>query len=111
MSRIRAGPSEQFAAGYCCTIDGQFAAAPRCKLARPLSPQTLPLRFVQCKYLMKDIPRSPKSRLAIAFAFMVLAAVLGSQPAPREHVGPLPGGGFLLNSGWRLAPVGQQVPQ
>src|SRR5260370_213655 len=33
-----------------------------------------------------------------------------SQPAPREQVGPLPSGGFLLNSGWRINPVGNQVP-
>jgi YVTN family beta-propeller protein len=37
------------------------------------------------------------------------AAVLVSQPAPREQVGPLPSGGFLLNSGWRIRPVGNQV--
>src|SRR5947209_5105013 len=29
--------------------------------------------------------------------------------APREQVGPLPGGGFLLNSGWTIRPVGDQV--
>ena len=39
-----------------------------------------------------------------------LAAVVGSQPAPREQVGPLPRGGYLLNSGWRVAPAGRQVP-
>lgn len=38
------------------------------------------------------------------------AALLCSQPAPRERVGPLPNGGFLLNSGWRLEPAGKQVP-
>jgi YVTN family beta-propeller protein len=37
-------------------------------------------------------------------------ALLSSQPTPREQVGPLPGGGFLLNSGWRLDPVGRQIP-
>ncbi len=41
---------------------------------------------------------------------ILLAALLASQPAPREQVGPLPGGGFLLNSGWRLEPAGKQVP-
>ena len=35
--------------------------------------------------------------------------LLISQPAPREQVGPLPNGGFLLNSGWRLEPAGRQV--
>jgi len=40
----------------------------------------------------------------------VLAAVLISQPRPRVQVGPLPDGGFLLNSGWRLEPAGRQIP-
>ena len=39
----------------------------------------------------------------------VAAALLVSQPAPREQVGPLPGGGFLLNSGWRIHPAGKQI--
>jgi DNA-binding beta-propeller fold protein YncE len=33
-----------------------------------------------------------------------------SQRAPKEQVGPLGGGGFLLNSGWKIQPAGQQVP-
>ncbi len=32
-----------------------------------------------------------------------------SQNAPKEQVGPLAGGGFLLNSGWTLRPAGEQV--
>ncbi len=59
---------------------------------------------------MKHLPGSLKYRLALALALVILAGMLGSQPAPREQVGPLPGGGFLLNSGWRLDPVGRQVP-
>src|SRR5215831_3127094 len=59
---------------------------------------------------MKQIPGSPRSRFALAAVAVVAAAVLGSQPVPREQVGPLPGGGFLLNSGWRLDPVGRQIP-
>ena len=43
-------------------------------------------------------------------AILLGAALLCSQPAPREQVGPLPGGGFILNSGWRLTPAGKQVP-
>ena len=39
----------------------------------------------------------------------LLAGILVSQPAPREQVGPLTSGGFLLNSGWTLAPAGTQV--
>src|SRR5438552_8936811 len=38
------------------------------------------------------------------------AALLVSQPWPREQVGPLASGGFLLNSGWRIRPAGNQVP-
>jgi DNA-binding beta-propeller fold protein YncE len=59
---------------------------------------------------MQTIPGSPRSRFAVAAAVVALAAVLGSQPVPRERVGPLPGGGFLLNSGWKLDPVGKQIP-
>ena len=50
------------------------------------------------------------ARIALLIAFISLGALLSSQPAPRERVGPLPDGSFLLNSGWRLAPVGKQVP-
>jgi YVTN family beta-propeller protein len=50
------------------------------------------------------------TRIALIVASISLAALLSSQPAPRERVGPLADGSFLLNSGWRLAPVGQQVP-
>ena len=59
---------------------------------------------------MSRVPGTPRSRFAIAAGVIVLAALLGSQPAPREQVGPLPGGAFLLNSGWRIDPVGKQVP-
>ena len=40
----------------------------------------------------------------------VVGTALASQPAPREQVGPLAGGGFLLNSGWTLRPAGRQTP-
>ena len=59
---------------------------------------------------MTHFPGSLKYRIALAIAFLSLVALLGSQPALREQVGPLPGGAFLLNSGWRLDPVGRQVP-
>jgi YVTN family beta-propeller protein len=49
-------------------------------------------------------------RIAIAVALVSFVAILSSQPTPREQVGPLPGGAFLLNSGWVLDPVGTQVP-
>ena len=43
-------------------------------------------------------------------ALISAAALLMSQPAPREQVGPLASGGFLLNSGWRIQPAGHHVP-
>src|SRR5271167_2491895 len=49
-------------------------------------------------------------RFAIAVALVSFVAMLSSQTTPREQVGPLPGGAFLLNSGWVLDPVGKQVP-
>jgi DNA-binding beta-propeller fold protein YncE len=43
--------------------------------------------------------------------FLALAAVsLMSQPAPREQVGPLADGGFLLSSGWRIKAAGTGIP-
>jgi len=54
--------------------------------------------------------RTAVLRLIPAVAAVAIAVVLSSQPAPQERIGPLPGGGFLLNSGWKLAPVGRQVP-
>ena len=59
---------------------------------------------------MNPTSGSLSARVASVLAFVFLAALLSSQPAPREQVGPLPGGGFLLNSGWRLNPVGRQIP-
>jgi YVTN family beta-propeller protein len=52
----------------------------------------------------------PFRTCALAVVVLALCALLGSQNAPREQVGPLPGGGFLLNSGWRLEPAGKQIP-
>jgi YVTN family beta-propeller protein len=40
----------------------------------------------------------------------VAAAVLMSQPSPREQVGPMADGGFLLSSGWRIKAAGTQIP-
>ena len=40
---------------------------------------------------------------------LATAVALISQPAPRSRVGPLPDGGFLLNSGYVLRPAGRQV--
>ena len=48
--------------------------------------------------------------LRIVLLTATVAALLCSQPGRREQPGPLPGGGFLLNSGWRITPAGQQIP-
>jgi DNA-binding beta-propeller fold protein YncE len=45
-----------------------------------------------------------------AFILIATALLSSSQPPPREQVGPLADGGFLLNSGWRLKPAGEQIP-
>ncbi len=58
---------------------------------------------------MRFTAASFRSRVALAVVLLALCALLGSQTAPREQVGPLAGGGFLLNSGWRLDPVGKQI--
>jgi YVTN family beta-propeller protein len=48
---------------------------------------------------------------AVAFLiFVVVAVMLCSQPVHVERVGPVAGGGFLLNSGWILRPAGKQIP-
>ncbi len=54
-------------------------------------------------------------KLLIGFGAILLAAALvrqvaTSQNGVQQHVGPLPGGGFLLNNGWTIRPAGQQVP-
>ncbi len=46
----------------------------------------------------------------VSSVLLITAALLISQPAAREQPGPLPNGGFLLNTGWRLQPAGKQVP-
>jgi len=48
-------------------------------------------------------------RVLFSAGLMACAAILISQPAPREQVGPLPGGGFLLPTGWSIRPAGLQV--
>lgn len=49
-------------------------------------------------------------RIAAFVLLSIATLVLVSQPAPVPRVGPLADGGFLLNSGWKLEPAGQQVP-
>lgn len=46
-----------------------------------------------------------------ALSVLLLAAVLlVSQTTPRTQVGPVGDNAFLLNSGWKLEPAGEQVP-
>ena len=60
---------------------------------------------------MKTHLLPPKVRTFVGLAAVVsIAALSSSQPVPREQVGFLPGGGFLLNSGWRVKPAGTQIP-
>jgi YVTN family beta-propeller protein len=58
---------------------------------------------------MQPSTKSIRSRVALVIVLFSLGALLSSQTAPREQVGPLATGGFLLNSGWRLQPVGKQI--
>ncbi len=52
-----------------------------------------------------------KLHVLLAALILIVAALLSSsQPPPREQVGPLAGGGYLLNSGWRVKPAGVQIP-
>jgi DNA-binding beta-propeller fold protein YncE len=46
----------------------------------------------------------------LAMLLAAAAVILVSQPIRREQVGPLDDGSFLLNSGWRIKPVGAQIP-
>ena len=41
---------------------------------------------------------------------LMSAALLCSQPGPREQPGPQPGGFILLPNGWSIQPAGAQVP-
>jgi DNA-binding beta-propeller fold protein YncE len=51
-----------------------------------------------------------KPQTALLLFVLVLAVLSSSQQVPREQVGVLPDGGFLLNSGWRVKPAGTQIP-
>ena len=59
-----------------------------------------------------SILRTQESRrlFVASIAIAAMAALSSSQSTPREQVGFLPDGGFLLNSGWRVKPAGTQVP-
>ncbi len=49
-------------------------------------------------------------KLIVLAVVVGCAALLVSQQAPKEIVGPQPDGTTLLNSGWRLKPAGEIIP-
>src|SRR5260370_14778336 len=57
-----------------------------------------------------NLPNEGRRLYAASLILVAIAALSSSQPAPREQVGILPGGGVLLNSGWRVKPAGTQLP-
>ena len=63
---------------------------------------------------MRGAVRKGRLRRLLLFALALGGSLLLqegiSQNAPKEQVGPLANGGFLLNSGWKLQPAGKQVP-
>jgi DNA-binding beta-propeller fold protein YncE len=54
--------------------------------------------------------RQPRLILAAMILIAITALSSSTQPVPREQVGVLPNGGFLLSSGWRVKPAGAQIP-
>lgn len=53
----------------------------------------------------------PFGFVLLSAGLIAVAGLLTSQPGTGlQKVGPLPGGGFLLNSGWTLRPAGKQIP-
>src|ERR1022692_1945439 len=81
--------------------------------AREKSPAASEARHAPASWPVHTSPHGMivgRMRSFFCIALLLAAALLCSQPAPREQVGPLPGGGFLLNSGWRLEPAGKQIP-
>jgi DNA-binding beta-propeller fold protein YncE len=72
--------------------------------------RSLPINSDNRKGMVTSRWKTPSGPVFLVAGVLLAALLVGSQSAPRERVGPLPGGGFLLNSGWRLAPVGRQVP-
>ena len=58
-------------------------------------------------------PEIPSMRRIVPFvvtALVVIAGVVYSQRTRVQMVGPLEGGGTLLNSGWRIRPAGKNIP-
>src|SRR5260221_9243843 len=57
-----------------------------------------------------NLPHERRRLYAASIVLVAIAALSSSQPSPREQVGVLANGGFLLNSGWRVKPAGTQLP-
>ena len=47
--------------------------------------------------------------LLIAAALLAVAAAIFSQRPRTQSVGPTEGGGFMLNTGWRIRPAGRSI--
>lgn len=53
---------------------------------------------------------TPKIKLILTLTTLCAGAtLLLSQPEPVMRTGPLPGGGYLVNSGWAIRPAGKQI--
>src|SRR5229473_1310977 len=57
-----------------------------------------------------NLPHERRRLYVASLILVAIAALSSSQPSPREQVGLLANGGFLLNSGWRVKPAGTQLP-
>jgi DNA-binding beta-propeller fold protein YncE len=59
------------------------------------------------QHLKRRVARPALAILTVALGGFL---VLHTENTQQQRVGPLPDGGFLLNSGWTIRPAGQQVP-
>src|SRR5258708_19709484 len=57
-----------------------------------------------------NLPHERRRLYVASIVLVAIAALSSSQPSPREQVGVLANGGFLLNTGWRVKPAGTQLP-
>src|SRR6202023_1173692 len=52
----------------------------------------------------------PMKQIVSLTVVLIFAMMLGSQPSGRETVGRQADGTVMLPNGWKIAPVGDQVP-
>src|ERR1700683_4669252 len=57
-----------------------------------------------------EIPPMRRIVFIIVTALVLIAGVVYSQRSRVQRVGPLEGGGALLNTGWRIRPAGNNIP-